>query len=337
MKKWAKVLLTAIPATLALSMTALAGEWKLDSIGWWYQNDDGSYYANCWQWIDGNKDGVAECYYFTPEGYLVVDGIADGYTVNSDGAWTENGIVQRKAIVDPSNNSAAMAMYTEAREKHSTLNSIDGNTSYTMIMEMDGVSMEVGVDMDVKMNGIMDGELEYITSGTMEMFGTELPLTAFYKDGWYYADMLNMKVKQPMDYKAALESLKNNSGIAELNLSMVCNMEKKKEGENTVLVYDLDNTVLNSYLEQVASQTGGTASSVVEVNRAVGSLTVDKNGYYIEETMIVDMSILVLMEGADTTVPVRYIIDAETDIYNPGQAVTVTFPSMDGYTDVTAE
>ena len=39
-----------VAATLAL-MTALtfptyAAEWKQDSVGWWYQNDDGSYPTN---------------------------------------------------------------------------------------------------------------------------------------------------------------------------------------------------------------------------------------------------------------------------------------------------
>ena len=51
-------------ATLGLCMlmtpqTVLAGQWKTDANGWWYQNDDGSYPANCWQWIDGNGDGSA--------------------------------------------------------------------------------------------------------------------------------------------------------------------------------------------------------------------------------------------------------------------------------------
>ena len=48
-----------------------------------------------WQWIDGNKDGISECYYFAPNGYIVTNGkTPDGYDVNADGQWTINGVVQ---------------------------------------------------------------------------------------------------------------------------------------------------------------------------------------------------------------------------------------------------
>ena len=33
--------LTAL-VSASVSMSAYAGEWKRDDIGWWYQNDDGS-------------------------------------------------------------------------------------------------------------------------------------------------------------------------------------------------------------------------------------------------------------------------------------------------------
>jgi len=41
---------------------------------------------------------VAECYYFEPTSYLLIyTTTPDGYTVNADGAWVENGAVQTKA------------------------------------------------------------------------------------------------------------------------------------------------------------------------------------------------------------------------------------------------
>ena len=78
------------------SMSAFAGEWKQDYNGWWWQNDDGSYPVSTWQWLDGNKDGLSESYYFNEAGYLVTNTTIDGYTVNADGAWTENGQIQIK-------------------------------------------------------------------------------------------------------------------------------------------------------------------------------------------------------------------------------------------------
>lgn len=104
--------LTIIGLTTALSLAAstqsFAGQWHSDINGWWWQNDDGTYPASTWQWIDGNNDGSSECYYFTPEGYCVISGITpDGYTVDGTGAWIMNGIVQiqQNTATVPSNSS----------------------------------------------------------------------------------------------------------------------------------------------------------------------------------------------------------------------------------------
>ena len=193
MKKWTKVFLTELVLALSMSMTAMAGQWKQDHMGWWYQKDDGSWYANCWEWIDGNGDGVAECYYFTPDGYLVVDGIVDGYAVNTDGAWTENGVVQHKVTVDPSNDAAAVAAYQDAMAKHANLDSMETDTSYLMEIRMQDIRMKIGTNMNLRMSGVKSGNLQYVMDGTMEMFGVTFPTTMFYKDGWYYMDMMDMK------------------------------------------------------------------------------------------------------------------------------------------------
>ena len=94
--------ITCLVAGLSVltSMTAFAGEWKQDATGWWWQNDDGSYPVSTWKWLDGNKDGLSESYYFNEAGYLVTNTTIDGYTVNADGAWTINGeVLLRPGIV----------------------------------------------------------------------------------------------------------------------------------------------------------------------------------------------------------------------------------------------
>ena len=94
--------------TILSTIPAFAGQWKQDSTGWWYQNDDGSYPTSTWNWIDGNNDGIAESYYFNSNGYIAVNTTVDGYTVNNDGAWTVNGIVQPKQVglTDTSTNTS---------------------------------------------------------------------------------------------------------------------------------------------------------------------------------------------------------------------------------------
>ena len=96
--------------TVGTASTAMAAEWKHDSKGWWWQNDDGSYPAASWQWLDGNHDGVAECYYFDQTGYMFSNAkTPDGYQVNADGAWVINGAVQTKAVAASEQTKAVAA------------------------------------------------------------------------------------------------------------------------------------------------------------------------------------------------------------------------------------
>ncbi len=71
-----------------ISLNTYAGTWRQDGNGWWYQNSDGSYPRNTWQWIDANEDHIAYCYYFNNDGYCLLNQeIPDGYRVSSSGEW----------------------------------------------------------------------------------------------------------------------------------------------------------------------------------------------------------------------------------------------------------
>ena len=92
-----KLTTSSIALMLTMGITVFAGEWKHDSVGWWFSNGSNSYPASQWMWIDGNNDGTAECYYFNQAGYLLVNTTTpDGYMVNGDGAWIVGGLVQTK-------------------------------------------------------------------------------------------------------------------------------------------------------------------------------------------------------------------------------------------------
>lgn len=98
-KKSFMVLGLTVAMSLSLPLLSYAGGWKVDEIGWWYQNDDGTYPVNQWEWLDVNNDGIAECYYFNENGYLLMGTTTpDNYTVNEKGAWIVDGMVQTKNV-----------------------------------------------------------------------------------------------------------------------------------------------------------------------------------------------------------------------------------------------
>lgn len=47
-------------------VSVYVGRWirDTDKTSWRYALGSNNYYKSTWQWIDGNKDGVAECYVF---------------------------------------------------------------------------------------------------------------------------------------------------------------------------------------------------------------------------------------------------------------------------------
>lgn len=83
MKKTRLLIVTAILSAI-MTTTAFAGEWKQDTSGWWYQNDDGSYPVSSWQNIDGKQ------YYFNSAGYMLYNTTTpDGKQVGADGAMVQ--------------------------------------------------------------------------------------------------------------------------------------------------------------------------------------------------------------------------------------------------------
>lgn len=98
MKRALAILLGAMISVTAAA-PAFAGVWKTGANGWWYDNQDGTYAAGGWMWIDGNGDGIAECYYFGDNGYLWTDAkTPDGFLVNNNGQWVQNGQIMTKEV-----------------------------------------------------------------------------------------------------------------------------------------------------------------------------------------------------------------------------------------------
>lgn len=92
----------ALACILGLCMTipAFAGVWKVEN-GVWHYDYTGrgvkeGWLKDQWAWIDGNHDGISECYYFDADGNMLADTIIDGYQVNSNGQWEVDGIIQTK-------------------------------------------------------------------------------------------------------------------------------------------------------------------------------------------------------------------------------------------------
>ena len=70
--KGKQTMVFALAAAMALgsTMSAFAGQWMKDDVGYWWQEDDGSYPVDTMKWIDADGDTVSEGYYFDENGYV---------------------------------------------------------------------------------------------------------------------------------------------------------------------------------------------------------------------------------------------------------------------------
>ena len=87
MKKTTKKMITLITAgvlSFAAFTQAYAADWKKDNIGWWWQEDNGTYPVNTWKMLNG------KWYYFYGNGYMASNVWIGNFYVGSDGAMLAN-------------------------------------------------------------------------------------------------------------------------------------------------------------------------------------------------------------------------------------------------------
>ena len=113
----------ALTFAAAAAFPAYAGTWRQNSSGWWYLNDDGTYPAGGWQWIDSNGDGTAECYYFYADGYMASNTDIGGYRVNNAGQWTVGNEIQRLAVSGAASTASSGAASTASSGASSSASS----------------------------------------------------------------------------------------------------------------------------------------------------------------------------------------------------------------------
>ncbi|HBE85438.1 MAG TPA: hypothetical protein DDW53_08380 [Lachnoclostridium sp.] len=71
-----KLLIATAALSIIMGKAAFAGEWKQDTKGWRYQNDDGSFQSN--SWLQENE----KWYYFDSDGYMLT-----GWVSTVGGKW----------------------------------------------------------------------------------------------------------------------------------------------------------------------------------------------------------------------------------------------------------
>ncbi len=117
MKKSLKVMIASAVLSAAMAATAFGAVGWIDNGDgrWWYSlvSNQGDWCrADAgqvkWYWLDGNGDGTSECYCFNDGGWLFMNCVTpDGYQVDAQGRWVQNGVVQTKSAYIHTGSHAA--------------------------------------------------------------------------------------------------------------------------------------------------------------------------------------------------------------------------------------
>ena len=330
MKRFSKIAILAAAFALSVPATAFAGQWQQDTTGWWWQEDDGSYAQNTWKWLDGNEDGLSDCYYFDANGYMAHSTVVDGYQVDENGRWIQDGQVQY-AQAAPQEESDAMKTLRAAMEKNQGLTSMDTDYFMNMQMAMEGFSMDMNMDGNMKIKNATSDDMQFIMTMNLSLLGESMQTSYFYTDGYCYYDMDGEKYKIPMDMATAMQNadmagIVDNDTLAYIqDASVVANADG-----TTTIYYTANGAELNKMLDSVLGSMGTDYTSLgsqIRFDTYKGEMTLDANGNVIQEKGLMDMT----MDYEGTAMTFHMYI--ECDVKNPGQPVDFAIPSTDGYQD----
>lgn len=185
-KEMTKKAITAACTAILIGMmtiTSFAGAWRSDSNGWWWQNDNGSWPMNTWQWLDGDNNGVSECYYFDAHGYCLQDTkTPDGYYVNESGAWTENGAVQTRSNNYNGGSNNKGGSDDGAKADNTKTKALDLVTAKTVTGRFSTFTGRHTVQGDVLARGLMCGiksnQAEYYVGEQYTTFAAKLAVSS---------------------------------------------------------------------------------------------------------------------------------------------------------------
>lgn len=132
MKKKLVTIILAGALTVGSAFTAFAG-WEQTGATWKYQSA-GTYYNDGWHWIDGNGDNIAECYFFNTDSTMLSNTTTpDNFTVNENGAWTVNGVVQTKILND--NTSSTGHSNSQSQSNSNSYYNEDGSIDINKVAD----------------------------------------------------------------------------------------------------------------------------------------------------------------------------------------------------------
>lgn len=327
MRRLTRLLLAAGAWGLMMAGTAYGGQWQQGGSGWQWAEDDGSLARSEWKWLDGNQDGIAECYYFDSAGNLAVNTWINGSQVDGNGCWVADGKIQTQAV--PLGEEAQAKAKLEAAMRMPLPNELD--------MVMSGnAQMSVGaglVQENITVSGLF--QLKNIHSAGTEALvdirtsygGQEEIEQTFIKDGWLYENNNGAKLKLPVGEAEVMGGTAEDLvsfALSEEEIATIRNVSMQDNGNGTFTIYYTYQPDGGGILGDFASMPGPNGGEM-NLDAYKGEALIGPDGSLLQQKVLLETS------GTEEGIPYNVHIYMETTVRNPGQPVQIQYPSTEGY------
>ena len=227
----------------------------------------------------------------------------------------------------------AKTILNDAMQKAQESADMDLTIDMDMDMTAAGESMAMEMQMDVKVqdNNKETMKMEMPMSLNMPGQGVSMDMNLYYADGYYYMDMMGMKIKTSMDLAEIQKSLEGSTGMVNIGIEGMKELEMEEKDGTYIINFVGDTEKMADYMDSVMTTMEsmyGIEDSDVKLEEMKGTITVNKEGYITEQN--VEMTMTMVVEGEETECSL--VMNA---VYNnPGEAVTVELPDLSEYEEM---
>lgn len=228
-------------------------------------------------------------------------------------------------------NPGAYELINSAMKKTQALDSLDAKMIIDMSMEMEGFTMDLPVEYDLKAVDVRSDSPKVAMVMKMNVMGMTMDVDCYMEDGYYYMSAMGQKMKIKAEAGDEYDALGQADDLmVDLDEEYLKDVAviSGNDGKKTVKL-ELDNDAFQEVFDELIDSTGGDAASggnvtSVRIPEAHLEITVDKNGYIDTYKVAFEMEMTIESQGA--TYDAKVDLDASIAYNNPGQAVTITAP-----------
>jgi hypothetical protein len=223
----------------------------------------------------------------------------------------------------------AKAIYDEARKKLLEQTSMDVTSISNIRMIQGKNEMSNKTTMNITVSDINKESMKYSAIGTSVGGGEENETSIYCENGYCYFNCFGTKFKYAADTTEIMEIVKKGTQGAGLDSSYMKDIIAKKDDDNDILIYEVDVEKMDEYVDkimsQIENQLNGATYSIQEVK---GESTINAAGYFTKSNLNITLNLTARGESA------LLVFDTNITYNNPGQAVEVTTPDLEGYQEV---